>query len=205
VLFNNSVERMFHLLTKGQNSADIAQWMQDFNAGKAVTLPLHLVDSFKAVGLSSVKVSDAAAAAAMKHIYNSTGGSSSYSSSSSSSDSYVIDPHTAVGVAAALQLQAETSDATTTDKHVPLVCMGCAHPAKFVDTVATALELTIEQAHTVMPDQQHKCVAATVTASNGLDAAAVRAEGSVSVFKQGDDWLSMLKDIITGVTAAAEQ
>jgi threonine synthase len=198
---------MFHLLTQGQTSADVAQWMQEFNAGKAVSLPLYLRDSFKANGLSSVKVSDATAASAMKHVYNSTGSSSSSSNSSSSScNSYVIDPHTAVGVAAALQLQeAQASDTTTTDKRVALVCMGCAHPAKFVETVATALELTVEQAHTVMPDQQHKCVTATVTASNGLDAAAVRAEGSVPVFKQGDDWLSMLKDIITGVTAAAEQ
>jgi threonine synthase len=197
---------MFHLLTEGQKSADIAQWMQEFNAGKAVTLPLHLRDSFKAAGLSSVKVSDAAAAAAMRHVYNNTGSSSS-STSSSSSNSYIIDPHTAVGVAAALQLQAQASDVVHNDQQqaVLLVCMGCAHPAKFVETVATALELTVEEAHAVMPDQQHKCVAATVTASNGLDAAAVLAEGSVSVFKQGDDWLSMLKDIITGVTAAAEQ
>jgi threonine synthase len=200
---------MFHLLTKGNSSADVAQWMQDFNDGKAVTLPLHLRDSFKAVSLSSVKVSDAAAAAAMKHVYNSTGSSSSNNSSSTSSSAsnkYVIDPHTAVGVAAALQLQAQTSDnSTTANKHVPLVCMGCAHPAKFVETVAAALDLTVEQAHAVMPDQQHKCVSATVAASNGLDATAVRAEGSVPVFKQGAGWLSMLKDIITGVTAAADK
>jgi threonine synthase len=43
----------------------------------------------------------------------------------------VLDPHTAVGVAAAQSLAHELPD--------PIICLGCAHPAKFPATVARAL------------------------------------------------------------------
>jgi threonine synthase len=43
---------------------------------------------------------------------------------------YVLDPHTAVGVKAALQLQKQG---------VPMVCLATAHPAKFSDAVHTAI------------------------------------------------------------------
>jgi threonine synthase len=43
----------------------------------------------------------------------------------------VLDPHSAVGVAAASVLRRELPD--------PVVCLGCAHPAKFPETVAHAL------------------------------------------------------------------
>lgn len=47
---------------------------------------------------------------------------------------YVLDPHTAVGVKAAL----------TFKESVPVVCLATAHPAKFPDTVSKALGLTYE-------------------------------------------------------------
>lgn len=73
---------------------------------------------------------------------------------------YVVDPHTAVGVAAALKLASAQQipsvraaapapaarDADATPEPLPpkahpvcTVCMGCAHPAKFPETVADAL------------------------------------------------------------------
>lgn len=52
---------------------------------------------------------------------------------------YLLDPHTAVGVSAA---------ATTTlpNPNPLIVCMGCAHPAKFAPTVQAALGLPSEAA-----------------------------------------------------------
>jgi len=46
---------------------------------------------------------------------------------------YVLDPHSAVGVAAARQLARELPD--------PVVCLACAHPAKFPDTIHRAIGL----------------------------------------------------------------
>ena len=48
---------------------------------------------------------------------------------------YVLDPHTAVGVAVGKQVRTP---------EVPLVCLATAHPAKFGDTVAAAIQLNPE-------------------------------------------------------------
>jgi threonine synthase len=47
---------------------------------------------------------------------------------------YILDPHSAVGVAAARQLKLELPD--------PVVCLACAHPAKFPETMKRAIGLT---------------------------------------------------------------
>ena len=44
---------------------------------------------------------------------------------------YVLDPHSAVGVAVARQLKAELPE--------PVVCLACAHPAKFPETIQRAI------------------------------------------------------------------
>ncbi len=48
---------------------------------------------------------------------------------------YVLDPHTAVGVAVGKQVRTP---------EVPLVCLATAHPAKFGDTVAAAIQIDPE-------------------------------------------------------------
>ena len=44
---------------------------------------------------------------------------------------YILDPHSAVGVAATRQLAADLPE--------PVVCLACAHPAKFPDTIKRAI------------------------------------------------------------------
>jgi len=46
---------------------------------------------------------------------------------------YILDPHTAVGLFAGMQVREDPS--------VPLVALGCAHPAKFPDVVEEAIGL----------------------------------------------------------------
>jgi hypothetical protein len=46
--------------------------------------------------------------------------------------SYVLDPHSAVGVGAAIKLRAEIDGV--------VVCLACAHPAKFPDAVNKAMD-----------------------------------------------------------------
>lgn len=59
---------------------------------------------------------------------------------------YLLDPHTAVGVAAAEVLVNELPD--------PVVCLGCAHPAKFPETMERALgaSITLPPAVTALYD-----------------------------------------------------
>ena len=68
-------------------------------------------------GLRSVSCADDAVQCTILNVFNSW--------------DYVLDPHTAVGVAAALEVEKPP-------KHVT-ICMGCAHPAKFPATVSKAL------------------------------------------------------------------
>jgi len=49
---------------------------------------------------------------------------------------YILDPHSAVGVAAARQLAKELPE--------PVVMLGCAHPAKFPETIKRAIGVTPE-------------------------------------------------------------
>lgn len=49
---------------------------------------------------------------------------------------YILDPHTAVGLGAAMQAKRETS--------TPLIALACAHPAKFPDAVESAIGLRPE-------------------------------------------------------------
>jgi threonine synthase len=53
----------------------------------------------------------------------------------------ILDPHTAVGMAAALELEHELPD--------PVVVLGCAHPAKFPDTIERALGRRLELTHDI--------------------------------------------------------
>ena len=48
----------------------------------------------------------------------------------------VLDPHTAVGVAAARQVRQ--------DRDVPMICLATAHPAKFPDAVEAAIGIRPE-------------------------------------------------------------
>ena len=63
---------------------------------------------------------------------------------------YVLDPHTAVGVHAASKLQ---------QKNIPMICLATAHPAKFGDTVKTAIgtEPEIPEAIAGLFDKPTRC------------------------------------------------
>tara|TARA_B100000787_G_scaffold100970_1_gene74562 strand:- start:71 stop:472 length:402 start_codon:yes stop_codon:yes gene_type:complete len=69
------------------------------------------------VHMDSARASDAQVLETMKSVYEASG--------------YVLDPHSAVGVAAARELG--------TKDGVPMICLACAHWAKFPDALTQAL------------------------------------------------------------------
>lgn len=66
---------------------------------------------------TAARVSDDLTLNTITEVYNGTG--------------YILDPHSAVGVAAARQLRNELPE--------PVVCLACAHPAKFPETIERAI------------------------------------------------------------------
>ncbi|KAG5180030.1 tryptophan synthase beta subunit-like PLP-dependent enzyme [Tribonema minus] len=176
-----NVERLFHLLWRDgdpDKGASIRALMADFNSGERVPLPQHLKDGIAALNFKSVSVSNARAAAAIRTAYQ--------------ADSYVLDPHTAVGVATAM-------DTILKNRRGIVVCMGCAHAAKFPETIQAALALpSLAEACRIIPNRDHKCVAATVAATDALSAGAAV---QIEVFTKGKDWLARLKEVIREVTA----
>jgi threonine synthase len=104
---SNHERLLFELLDR--DAAATAELMERFGALGAIEAPRDPV--FVAASLD-----DEATVATIRDLYRRTG--------------YVADPHTAVGVGAAL--------ATRRHPDLPLVCMATAHPAKFPDAVEQA-------------------------------------------------------------------
>ena len=111
---SNAERLLFELADR--DGATVAGWMADLAAGRPVDVGPgragELVGRFPAAS-----VDDEATLATMGDVHRRTG--------------VLIDPHTAVGVAAARARRADTGD-------TPVVCLATAHPAKFPDAVAEA-------------------------------------------------------------------
>jgi threonine synthase len=97
-----------------RDAAWVAAAMNDFSRDRRLAIPQEVLASLRA-RYSAFAEDDAATIAAIKAVHDQTG--------------RVIDPHTAVGVAAARELRGASG---------PVVILSTAHPAKFPDAVARA-------------------------------------------------------------------
>ena len=112
---SSNFERLLFDLA-GRDGAAMAAQMQGFEATKALQLTNSQREGAAAL-FSAVRVDAAAMTDAMLWAHNSCG--------------QVIDPHTAIGVAAARNLGLPAA--------VPIVTLATAHPAKFPDAVEAAI------------------------------------------------------------------
>ena len=159
------------------DAASVRRWRDDFTAGQ-----MHLPEpvlSYLRARISSVAVSDERTLKAIADVHVAHG--------------YVLDPHTAVGVAAARH--AAGGSPTT-------VCLGVAHPAKFISTVARALRVDEACALAAVADDAHKCVRAVAAlAARCHDGAGGEGDGAVprgcaAVLRRGGEWTRELRDLI---------
>lgn len=104
---------LFDLLDR--NADDVRAKMDSFKQSGSFSLTGPQMEKARKL-FEAVRCSDEQTLALMEHCYRDTG--------------YLVDPHTAVGLHAAL-----SSDR---DLAVPLVALACAHPAKFPDAVEKA-------------------------------------------------------------------
>lgn len=107
---------LFH--TGGDDPAQMKALMDRFEKEGKLSPPDSLVAASRAQ-MDSASVSDAEILQTISDVYE-------------RSDGYVLDPHSAIGVAAARKTRKPNTD-------VPMICLACAHWAKFPDANAAAL------------------------------------------------------------------
>jgi threonine synthase len=110
---SSNFERLLFDLS-GRDGRALAQMMAEFEASKAMTIPHDMLSAARPL-FSSARIDPDTMALAMRWAYERSG--------------QVIDPHSAVGLAAARE--ADLGD-------VPIVTLATAHPAKFRDAVERA-------------------------------------------------------------------
>lgn len=104
----------------GRDPQRIRQWMEDFHTRREAKLDARTL-AFIQDGFLSAAIGDQATADTMRAVYHSDAG-------------YLLDPHTAVAVAAVDAL----ADQLPADARI--VCLGTAHPAKFPDVIRQVLD-----------------------------------------------------------------
>lgn len=103
----------------GRSPKQLRRWMQDFQETGCLTIEGERLQTAQAT-FGSARVDEAGTLRAIRETYEEYG--------------YLLDPHTAVGVEAAKQVDLEG----------PVVCLACAHPAKFSSAVHQAAGTTPE-------------------------------------------------------------
>ncbi|GMM38254.1 threonine synthase [Saccharomycopsis crataegensis] len=131
ILISSNFERLLWYLVRNnlgndQAAADLQagetlnNWMKDLKAGKPIEVDAKTLEAARA-DFDSERVSNSETIETIKLVYR------------ESSQSYVIDPHTAVGVKATHLQKAKDTES------FDYVSLSTAHPAKFSDAVSKAL------------------------------------------------------------------
>jgi threonine synthase len=111
---SSNFERLLFDLS-GRDGAGLASMMTGFEATKAMTIPADMLASSRGL-ITSARIDPDGMAMTMHWAYEKAG--------------QIIDPHTAIGLAAARQAQGLSG--------VPIISLATAHPAKFRDAVEKA-------------------------------------------------------------------
>jgi len=106
--------------TTGCDSKKIKHWMDEFQMSGFVQFDSVTLSSIQH-GFASIAISDAQTTATIKNTFEDNAG-------------YLLDPHSAVAVAAANALKDSLPDKTK------IICLATAHPAKFPDIIRTCLD-----------------------------------------------------------------
>lgn len=183
-------ERLLYLCCRDHET--VAEYVRRVNGGEMVSLPEEIwKDAFSVLGLMSCSIgvvssssSDDQVLKTIKETFDQTQGVQ------------VLDPHTAVGVTAA---RWTFPSPMQTPGHEYVLCMGCAHPAKFVETISTALGMGLQDTIELLSQREptHRQVKAGLDLVKGANGGR---DGEACRFLQGDNWTEQLKNIIQQIT-----
>eukprot|EP00854_Cymbomonas_tetramitiformis_P017751 gene17751-21147_t len=127
-----NIERLMYIMTAG-DSRQVIAWMNEFKATGRLGLSWEEMRPLRDLGLTSAMATSSRVLEVISAVQCRGG--------------YMLDPHTAVGVAAFLDAPPSQG---------PSVCMACAHPMKFAETVAAAFQVSVDVANHMMPDAKVK-------------------------------------------------
>jgi len=115
IQISSNFERLLFDLC-GRDGAQVSLLMNHLRAmDEFAVAPVQLADARQI--FTAAKADDELTLKTIRDVYNESG--------------YILDPHSAVGVAAARQLEHELPE--------PVICLACAHPAKFPETIERAI------------------------------------------------------------------
>ncbi len=117
ILVSSNLERLLFMLSDGDDSAT-ALWMKSLNEDGVYTVPAELLSKLQSE-FSGYDASDEKAAQVLGKVYRETG--------------YLLDPHTAVAMSAAIDYKAEENPEN------PVVILATASPFKFSRPVLAAI------------------------------------------------------------------
>jgi len=104
----------------GSDSKRLVAWMDEFESTGRVRFDAETLSAIQN-GIASISISDDQTSATIKNTFE-------------ENDDYLLDPHSAVAIAAAKLLEG------TLPEKMKIVCLATAHPAKFPDIIRTCLE-----------------------------------------------------------------
>ena len=182
--------------------------------GGAMRLPPALRDALRSLlGVRSAAVGEQETLATIRAVHSATGGT------------HLIDTHTAVGIAGAAKVLAsagggEGAAAGAGSEHGGglcgarhVICMGCAHPAKFLPAVSEAVlgagrEAELRAALGAGAEARaHPCVASVLAIGEGADRASATPGlpyGCCEALRAGDgDWEAKTRRVIEQAWAVA--
>ena len=118
IQISSNFERLLFDLCGGSGAA-VQKLMDDMrDKGEFSVTPEQMGQARK--HFTAARVNDELTLSTIADVYNQNG--------------YILDPHSAVGIAAAKQLRQELPD--------PVISLACAHPAKFPETIQKAIGIT---------------------------------------------------------------
>ena len=164
-------ERFFHFLTGQRDPATVRQWMSVMEQTQRLTLPATALSKLQGF-MASQAIDDEAMKTAMKNAWQ--------------EHEYLMDPHTAVAVAAAQRhygLAATTSTFSPGAQEVPCVVLSTAHAAKFEEAVKETLGPSFWDHEMRLPEAAQAVMAAKESPSTGC-------------FRQGEDWEQRLRALL---------
>jgi threonine synthase len=152
----------------------VGMMYEEFEKSGNLCIPEKIMNKLRS-RIDSVRVSNESTLLAMRDCYEAS--------------NYLLDPHTAVGVAS-----------VSKSKDDKTVCFACAHPVKFPETVREALGN--KQGNDVLKtiNKDHKCVNFVRNLSNDLDPKKHPKfpRGCITVLdaKRQEDWTNELRDVM---------
>ena len=173
-----NIERIFYLLSNGKNKDNVKAMMEKFNKGEKLMIPEDIMSNLSKMNIQSESITKENVLTTIKDIYE--------------SENYIIDPHSAVGMTAIKNIM-KKKDSKINEGEI-CIGMGCAHPIKFGETIAEALNINENEAESMIFDKSLPLVQKTFTNLKKIEGKCLKFSLSTK-----DQWEQQLREKILAI------